>query len=1317
MPTCPALRGHNGATGAIRWRPSSPLRHAAAEVGVPQTEAPGPCVHPKGPFAPVRSAMPAPATPKRPPLRRRAALALVLWLAAAALLSGRDARTEAQNQRDSRYFRLDAQQRVLGPASHLPGAMALQLVSATMDQPQYWPDEIVRLRLIAPGWASQKLLIQWSKRDATPIKAEAELDDAGLAVVELASGKQARLALGEYRVEVKSADAKLSAATTFAVVEGTLGEVSLAYGFERVTSTDALDKVKAGWFMGNASGAGQRWGNGLSFKNQLRVDNEPYNGEVQLVPRCMLSGCNGVVAGPQQRLQVSNGELAATLQVGGHSGPFQVEIVTPQGSLRHQFDGSGHVEREMIPVAKGVRWEHRVGLAPYQGTTQLPGRALWTARGAQPVQGDAFELSSLEARGGEAKVGALRQLKQVQALVWTAKPEGGFAATRATVPEKLAAGQGFSLKVAGPMALVSFGGVAETGPDKGQWFEGYAMVFGPVGVEGRIDVAERARPNDSVAVTVQLRDGQGQPLQGSAILEAYDIRVAAKDPAGPLASAVGDSLRRAGRHLDGWVDPVELERQRREEERLRKEEERRQRLEEQRERAREKREEAKLRREAKKDGVSYGYASGSGGIALKGSGMGGGGVGYGRASVSMKSASAGSAHGGHDHASGDDEAGEKVREGELKVSYVAVVRTDASGKVTLQVPTPPQVGRLAFRLTAVRGLGWHSAESQTDLQREASVEAQVPKALLSGGELQLRVVTHNQGDRPLTLRVSGAGFGRAEERPVGSGKHSHLLAWPAQAGELQLALVDAGGKTVDKRLFRIQDLGKQPVTWSRLELGGATPVAVQAGDRLVVYAGPGLLLGGIVSQVVTTMESWFPHAEALSAKIAVQATVLAAIRQGLLRDDGYTQGLRGGLEHSVQRLAALYDPSTALIRPYPGLAGNPRWSAWVAANLHLARRAWKLAPAARQQVAAVADQVDRLAKDLDGGLAKQAPPHGIAYDAQASYAAAQDGQEVIAVEIDGAVRHLAVTDDIVQRFAVDQLAPALQGVDCEDAQALGAALDKFRFLRAFSRVGRLQWLTGQAKAALAAGEKGRPAFEALFAAVARGMILAQEPGMLQGPAMLGGVYSQPMALPRFLELLLMMGKRPADAGAVTLQIDGKIQAIKLEQAVVAAGAGLLSVPRGAVVRLDRAGVVDLRALPEKPFAKALLSHSELAVGQEGQLELQLDPALDPLEYYALIAVPATVGIKQTQDALSDYKGQLIYGQQAMGSGKMQVIAVPFRGSPSIKLWIEGLMPGQAIGNAVIRHVHDPDRACSVKIAAIKVAGPAAEPQLRKLGQR
>lgn len=106
-----------------------------------------------------------------------------------------------------------------------------------------------------------------------------------------------------------------------------------------------------------------------------------------------------------------------------------------------------------------------------------------------------------------------------------------------------------------------------------------------------------------------------------------------------------------------------------------------------------------------------------------------------------------------------------------------------------------------------------------------------------------------------------------------------MIAWPAQAGELQMQLTDEKGKIIDKRLYKIADVAKQKVTWSRLELGGNKPIALQPGTRAIVYKGPGELLHGIVTNMLTTMESWFPHAEALSAKIAVTGSLMAAIQQ------------------------------------------------------------------------------------------------------------------------------------------------------------------------------------------------------------------------------------------------------------------------------------------------------------------------------------------------------------------------------------------------------------------------------------------------------
>ncbi|MBM4345475.1 MAG: hypothetical protein FJ100_19050 [Deltaproteobacteria bacterium] len=1217
-----------------------------------------------------------------------------------------DGLSAAPDARDTRYFRLDKAGKLLGPASHVPPVLALTLASVTPDQPQFWPEETLRVRVLMPGRGGQALSVRWNKRDAAARDLTgAALDADGVAVIELANGREKRHELGEYRVEIKTLDGKAQGSTTFAVVEGTLGAVSLAYAFDRVTSAADLDARKAGWYLGNGGGAGSRWGNGLSFKNELRVDNVPYDGEVELIPRCMLSGCNGVVAGPHQHLRVDKGQLAATLNVGGHSGPFQVEIVTPQGSLRHQFDGSGHVEREMIPISRGVRFAHRVGLAPYTHTTQVPGRAFFVDRLPQPADGDAFEVDSPIATGGKVLFRARQDLKNLVALVYAPRGDGTFAPNPAAVPAAVRAGDIVAIAIHGPLALVALGGqVRSAGKD--EFREGHVLAFVPGGLDVALDAPKVAAPNGQARVAIELRDGQGNPVQGSLLVEAYDIRVAARDPLAQLHSAVGDTARRAGRHLDSWVDPIELERQRLEQERQRKQEEREEREQERRRQREERQMRHTARREAAKaDGVGYGhvrvYGVGAAGSAAS--------VGYG------SGAAAGSklmVRTGHVHApvsqhpQDDGDEGEVVREGEVKIAFVGAVRTGADGKAQIDVPLPPQTGRLAWRATAIAGLDWASAERQTDLVRQASVEIKAPRALVAGGTLDLQLVTQSKATQTLHLQVSGAGFARAVSLPVPSGKHTHLLAWPAQAGEIVAALVDEEGKVHDKRKVAIADVAKQKVTWSRLATGGGKVVTAKAGERVTAYATPGALLHGTVGQMVTTMESWFPHAEALSAQVAVRATLLAAIERRLLADDGHFGPLRGGFEQAVLQLhRALYDAQTRMIRPYPGVAPSPLWSAWVASNLHIARRAFAQVPQARNRVgSAAAAALDQLAKDLGDGMVargEKTEPFG--------FSAARDGAETVEIAVQGGGRFEVVTDDAVQQFVVDQLLPALDdcGDACGDSKALGKALDHFRLVRAFSRVGRLQWLVAQAKAALAAGPKGQAAFDKLFDITAQGFVLSQEPGMLQGPALLGGVYSQPMALPRFVELLLQMGLRGGESGAIAATVDDTTRKVRWGEGVDVKQFAELRLPRGAIARIDRPGVVDLRASADKPFARVSLAKTELGVGEASELLVELDATVDPLEFYALVAVPATVAIRQTQDALSDYKGQLAYGQQAMGAAKMQIIAVPFRGSRSMRIWIEGLLPGHAPGLVAVRHVHDSDRGCAVAIAPIRVRAEKA----------
>ena len=108
------------------------------------------------------------------------------------------------------------------------------------------------------------------------------------------------------------------------------------------------------------------------------------------------------------------------------------------------------------------------------------------------------------------------------------------------------------------------------------------------------------------------------------------------------------------------------------------------------------------------------------------------------------------------------------------------------------------------------------------------------------------------------------------------------------------------------------------------------------------------------------------------------------------------------------------------------------------------------------------------------------------------------------------------------------------------------------------------------------------------------------------------------------------------------------------------------------------------------------------MAQETVLQIQLDQARDPLEYYAVIAVPSTTSVKQTEDILSDYKGQLIYGQQGTGGAKMQFLAVPFRGARDMRLLLEGLYPGTADAVIAIRHMSNPADVCTLRVTGVTV---------------
>src|SRR5690242_12599096 len=116
------------------------------------------------------------------------------WLAAWALLLFANETQSAKQQRgikDSRFFKVDLDKRtVVEAAAQVEPALRLELISATTDQPQYWPNERVYLKVLALGAGPAKVVAKLQKRDAQAKTVELTLDKEGVAVSEVMNGEQ-----------------------------------------------------------------------------------------------------------------------------------------------------------------------------------------------------------------------------------------------------------------------------------------------------------------------------------------------------------------------------------------------------------------------------------------------------------------------------------------------------------------------------------------------------------------------------------------------------------------------------------------------------------------------------------------------------------------------------------------------------------------------------------------------------------------------------------------------------------------------------------------------------------------------------------------------------------------------------------------------------------------------------------------------------------------------------------------------------------------------------------------------------------------------
>lgn len=1177
------------------------------------------------------------------------------------------------------FFAYDEKaQKIIAPLPDAPASLRLKFISLSTDQPTYWPDEQVFLKVMMPSYPSATISARIQKPHSL-LKSIGTftLDAGGVFVAQILDGKKSRLELGNYRVDFSGPDGRTLESTTFNVIEGTLGALSFAHEFTRLTSMEALREFPGGWFLGNASGMGSRWGNGLNIKNEIRVLNKPYSGEVTVKSRCYLPGCDGCLAGEPVKARIRDGRIEAVLEVRSHSGPFEIEAVTPEGSVRSLFAQSGHVERQSSLISKGLTRVFRATAAPYEGTTPILGRDLYYTLD-HTESGDAWEIDSPIADSrNEIRVKASFDLKNARVFLYSAlEASESFSMTEIASFPEMRKGQEMVIGCPPPFGFVLFGGFEAA---TGELFEGWTLAFCQSPIEVKIKAADKALPQRPVEISIAAVDrntGSGIPVSG--ILEVFDNRVPSKSAKESLVSAVGDSVRKMSYSLAG--------RMRREGKRL---------------------EEVKWEKSVSPRGPvapppppppkPLSRAKGAPPPAFS-------------PLPAVKTGSKGNATG--EDLSGDSAPpprSDEIRLDEKKVVFCAAVTTDSGGNAVIVATLPPQLGRCQIRFTACRMFDYAETIRNVDMVKGSYVEATVPGILVPKASIVVKAHVRNVDGKSLRLEVSGAGMEKDLSFEIGNG--SKEIAFPVTGGRygrLKLDLKDSTGNMVDLREFEVRNVADLATHFSDVILTDGSPVTIEKGKKGAVLAHPGMLLTGMVADVVTTLHSWFATGESLSAAIAVRAVLLRAISEGLIGDEGLLEELGAGLRIDMKALRGSYiDPQTGMVRPFPGGAPDPLWTAWSARHLRTA--VVQLSESKKLQ-AEFSSEIHLGSKALEA-MEKALASQGISITETAFSEQGMGGRDVLPIVVDGRIVHLLLSDASVVKWfrenAGKNLVDGWDGSWSEYSVRFQKSYDTYRFLRAFEHVGGIYYLLLNAKAMYLSGDK---AFIPLFNKIARGLILTREPGLIKGPALLGGVYSSPHALVKFLELLIMM------AG------DGKIEknpVVQISPRVAGSGKSIMgNAPQTfdsgddgvlvetcpfAAVKVEDSGVVNLyEYLDRKQFFGITMEKIPTKVGDEGLMRIDLEKGCDPAEFYAIIAVPSVLGILQTEDLLSDYKGQLIYGQKSAGGGKVQLITVPFRGSPTMSIKIEGIRAGESEGFVLVRHMNDISRIATVKIPACRV---------------
>lgn len=580
-----------------------------------------------------------------------------------------------------------------------------------------------------------------------------------------------------------------------------------------------------------------------------------------------------------------------------------------------------------------------------------------------------------------------------------------------------------------------------------------------------------------------------------------------------------------------------------------------------------------------------------------------------------------------------------------------------------------------------------------------SLEVALNPLLVRGATVFGRASIKNPQGQLLGLEIYGAGLAARRKFEVAAGGQD--IEFPVQGGNpgsLFLELKDSRNRIVDRQEIGLKDAASGTVAVSDLVISDGKPVKIRAGHTAAIYARPARLLADLAANLAASTRFGFGHAEAVGAAAAMDAMLLRAAQEGVISGAGFREALASDLNRAVRDLQDnFYSPEAKLFRPYPGQPEQALWSArvclrlkTVAANLEgspeLQAEFASALGQARAMVAAVTDELQK-GNTTTAELGSQAANR---LRAEAMLKESHDQTLPDAAEVQWFVGRALPALDL-------PAANTWREVEARLAALAGAHPP----LQAFAGAGAQQCLLAYAEALYLRHDSH---FVPLFNQIAKGAVAGSE-----RPVLLPGVCAAPGPLLKFIGLLITLAGHP---GPASVPVTLKTNTGACDQITLGPKPMLISNPKQdltlkappyVMLRQDGEQSVSLYDYldPGRNLCTIEPLPETMSLGAETGLTVNLDPSLDPNDYCALIAVPVVLALRQSENPPT---GAVIENQQ--------LLAVPFRGSGTIRLALAASQKGKSPGYVLVRHLGDPEIIAAVKIPEVTVMEkPAAQEPL------